>query len=153
MQTSLQTRVIAVNRANAYANEIRPRLVEVFSQYVGQKVVTKNNEILAKIKKQIDQLGLANSVKLSVYRSVSEYSLSYVVKSCEWYDGRAFYHEAYVYIGNLRDGVLQDIAEVEPKQTDYSAEAIEAAREAYGKAKDIADELRSNLAPFGEYDR
>jgi hypothetical protein len=152
MQTVLETRVKGVNKANAFANELWPRLVAVFAPFVGQKIEKVDGPLLAKIQKLVDALNLPNG-DIHVYRHVSNYSLAYTVKTCECTNGIAHYFEQTLYIGKMNNGVLVELKELEPFKTDYTAENVLKAREAYKVAKEAADKAQSALYPFGEYDR
>jgi len=154
--TVLQTRVNGVNKANAFANQLSPRLVALFTSFVGQKIEKVDGPLLAKIQKLVDALNLPNG-DISVYRHQNNYSLAYTVKSCEVFPaqgyGHAYYFEQTIYIGDMKNGVLTALKQPEPLKTDYTVETIEAARETYKKAKAAADNAQSALYPFGEYDR
>lgn len=149
----LETRVRGVNAANHFANLLYPKLLSVFGNFVGEKIEKVGGGLLQKVQNEVNALGLPNTVKLSVYRYASNYSLVYVVKTCETLDGGAYYHETSVYVGEMSNGVLTKITPAPNFKTDYSAETVKAAREAYETAKKAADAAHSALFPFGEYDR
>ncbi len=154
----LETRVRGVNRANAYANEIAPKLRDLFAPYVGQKVFKADGTLLAKIQKQVDALqltdGMRNGGNGYVYRLSSNYSVVFVVKTYES-DGEnhGYYHETSIYVAHVRDGVAYELYDWTTAKTDYNAAYIAVARERYEAAKKAADDARSELHPFGEYDR
>ena len=88
----LETRVKGVNNAHKYGNELYHILRKVFKPFIGQKVIRKTGGLMKKIQDIIDSLKFPNSVSISVYRnSFSDYSLSYVVKTCETLNQRAYY--------------------------------------------------------------
>ncbi len=149
----LATRVRGVNNANAYANELWPKLTAVFAPFVGHKIETAPGPLKAKIDKLVKELNLPNTVPLSVYRHVSNYSLAYTVKTCEACNNIAYYFEQTLYIGDMRDGVLLKLNELRPFKTNYNAAHVIQARETYQKAKRAADDAQAALYPFGEYDR
>jgi len=149
----LEARIRAVNRANAYANELSAKLKELFRPFVGQKVLKADNTLMEKYKKVLPKFTCTPN--LSVYRYTSEYSLVFIVKTCEGdNNGHAYYHETSVYVGELQNGFLTKVGD-EPLnlKTDYTAADITAKRQAYNAAKRLADEALSALHPFGEYDR
>jgi hypothetical protein len=153
MKTALECRVEAVNLANSYANEFYPKLVEVFTPFVGQKIYTQNEYPIKKIQHLVDNLSLPKTPKIYIYDRTTTYSLSYVVKVCIVNNGIAHYHESYFYIGEIQNGVLTKICEKEEFKTDYNAKDVEQARLEYQEAKRLASEAESKLFPFGEYDR
>jgi hypothetical protein len=153
----IAAKVAAVNAANKLAMEIYPTLRAIFEPYVGQKVEKADGGLLAKIAKLLPDFPCKPG--LHVYKLGSNYSLAWVVKTCESSAGRqadyqiANYHETTVYIGNVTGGVLSEFCKAPELRTDYTVEAVEAAREAYRKAKQAADDAHGKLHPFGEYDR
>jgi len=156
----LETRVRGVNRANEYANALWPRLIAVFTPFVGEKIEKADGTLLLKVQKLVDALKLPNCAtpNIMVYRHNSNYNLAYTVKTDETYsvDGRyghAYYHETTIYLGKMDCGVLTQLDAAETFKTDYTAAEVIANREAYKAAKAAADAAQSKLYPFGEYDR
>ena len=148
----LSPKVKAVNVANAYGIELYDKLAAVFTPLVGCKIEKADGTLLAKVAKLMPSL--PHGVGLSVYRYTSNYSLMYVVKTCEsdGYNG-CMYHETSVYIGEMRDGVLVKLCNKPELRTDYTVAEVEANRKAYEVAKEAASQAESKLHPFGEYDR
>ena len=153
MKTKLDVRVEGVNLANSIANELQPKLIEAMRPFLGEKVETLAGPLTKKVSKVIDAIELPNTVRCHVYRNHSNYSLFWTVKTCLDLNGHAYYHEVSMYVGNLRDGVLESLYEPNVLRTDYTAEGVYRAREAYKAAKKIADDAHSALHPFGEYDQ
>jgi spore coat polysaccharide biosynthesis protein SpsF (cytidylyltransferase family) len=151
---ALKARVRCVNKANQYANELYPRLVEFFKPYVGTKIETAEGQLLRKIKEKLKTLNLPNTVALQIYQLSSRYALAFVVKTCEVLNGESNYYETTVYVGKMDHGVLAAIEERHGSaRTDYKAEEVIAARQAYAIAKAAVSEAHGRLFPFGEYDR
>lgn len=158
-KTALEAKVAAVNNANRYALELYPQLRAIFEPFIGQKIEKADGGLLMKIAKLLPEFPCKPG--LHVYKMSSDYSLVWVVKTCESQaiNGKhdnyhvAHYHETSVYVGNMRHGVLTDFCKAPELRTDYTAAEVEAAREAYRKAKQAADDARSALFNFGEYDR
>jgi hypothetical protein len=147
----LTAKVAAVNRANEYAARLYAALSANFAPLVGQKILKVDGTLLAKH----ERLVLPCSPDLHVYRHSSDYSLAWTVKTCEYMPPHScMYHEVTVYVGDLRGATLEKMT-VHPftGRTDYSVEEITGKRLAAESAKRIADELRSDLYPFGEEDR
>lgn len=151
----LEVRVIGVNRANAYANELAPRLSEVFVEFVGQQIEKATGGLLKKVQDKVNALNLPNTVKLSVYRYASSYSLTYTVKTSETKmpEGHAYYHETSIYVGSLQNGVLTEVKEYTPAKTDYTAAEVERLRKRHQRLREMADKARSAISEFGEWDR
>lgn len=153
-KSALDAKVAAVNNANRYVIEIYPKLREIFKPFVGQRVVKADGYLFAKIDKLLPKFPSGNG--LHVYLRHSGYSIAWAVKTYENYTKNggdyAIYHEATVYVGDMRDGVLLDLYGEPDLFTSYSAAVVEARREAYRKAKAAASDALSALHPFGEYD-
>jgi hypothetical protein len=149
--SKLEARIKAVNAANAYAMELYDTLSAVFAPLVGSKIEKVDGDLLARIKSQVPALPCTPA--LHVYRDRSPYSLRYVVKTCEVHQGSAYYHEASVYVGDMRDGVLTKLCDRPDYRTDYTSAEVVANRAAYEAARKVYEDARSALHPFGEYDR
>jgi hypothetical protein len=156
--SALEARIRGVNRANACANELAPKLAEVFEPLIGQKIEKVDGPLLLKVEKLVEPVLPSYSHELHVYRHTSPYQLAYTVKTCEPQDKGdyqvAHYHETTIYVGEMNNGVLVRLNPMPTTfRTDYTASGITAARDAYKQAKAKADEAHSMLYPFGEYDR
>jgi hypothetical protein len=149
-QERLEARVRAVNRANAYAAELYPALRKVFEGLVGKQVVKKEGGLLARVKAMLPELPCTPG--LHVYRSVSVYSIAFVVKTCESGEGYCFYHETAVQVGALKGGVLVELSEPFAARADYTADEVLRKREAFEAAERAYREARSELHLFGEHD-
>jgi hypothetical protein len=146
MTNELQAKVKAVNTANEYANQVYNTLSNLFSDFIGQKIVKLNRDILNKIVLPI----FPCTPDLHVFRRHAAYSLAWTVKTCELYEHSCVYHEVTVYVGQLNGQVLEKICEWTPLRTDYTEKEIIQKREAYKEAKEIADKMKDQLYPFGE---
>lgn len=152
--SALAAKVAAVNSANAYANEIFPLLVIALAPFVGQQVEKAAGGLLEKVKRVLPLF--PNTVALSVYRNLSNYSLAWTVRTCAGYgEHSCVYHETTVYIAKLSGGVLEpwDGAPFEPFRTDYTEAEVLTLRAANEAAKRAASAAASALYPFGEWDR
>jgi hypothetical protein len=151
----LETRVKGVNRANDYGNKLYDILTEVFKPFVGKQIIKKTGGLLKKIQDIIDSLNLPCTIPIHVYKnSYDDYSLSYVVKTCETSNNRAYYHETVVYIGKIENRVLTKIDSEKPNfKADYKAEEIRENRKLHKELQKKADSVESKLFPFGTYDR
>ena len=145
----LNAKIIATNKANAYANELYEKLVTVFKPLVGQQIMKKDGTLLAKYEKLLPTF--VNTGPISVYRSSSHYSLSWTVKTCVVTDGIGVYAEATVYVGDLSEGsVLTSICKPNNYRSDYTLAEVEKNRKAAREAKEVYNNAKSACFPFGE---
>lgn len=145
----LPAKVRAVNSANQYALVVYNLLAPRFAEWVGKQIDKASGGLLDKVVKKLPNFEGSDS-SLMVYRFDARYALAWVVKVCEPLpNGSCLYHETVVYIGEMRNGVLTSIDDAPDQRTDYTVEELEAKREAYAKAKKIADDALSALYPFG----
>lgn len=149
----LEARVVAVNRANAYAKMIYPKLAAVFKNFIGTKVYKADDSLLKKVKESIPPLPEVAGVRCWV--NASGYSLYWGVQAYESADDCAMYSDVSVYIGEISNGVLVSITtnHWENVRTDFTAEEITEKRVEYKRLEEIANKAKSALFPFGEYDR
>lgn len=150
-EEALRCRVAAVNRGNAYAQELYDRMTTVFTPFVGQQILKKEGGLMAKVEKALGQLPHGGG--LMVYRYNSQYSLVYVVKTDVCEDGHAYYAETSVYIGELENGKLTKMTPYSERRSDYTVDEITRLRKVYEEAKKAAEDAKGALHPFGEYDR
>lgn len=151
--SKLEARVIGENYVNEQANKLFYILNEYFTPLVGCKVVKADGSLLKKIQDDMPEIDFP---KCTVYKNSSNYVLSWSVKVCVNYEGRAYYSEATVYIGDLvgtKLSMLYPSEQQASRKTDYTVEEIEAAREEYKQLEKQLNDARSKLFPFGEYDR
>ncbi len=148
----VSAKVNAVNKANAYANDIHGQLVEAFQPFVGTKVLKADGTLTAKVEKMLP--AFPHTSALSVYRNRSDYTLTYVVKVCEPIGdgGSCLYHEVSVYVGDVRDGVLTAVAEpVNDRRTNYTVENASLAMEMVRVAEKALSDAKSALYPFDNF--
>lgn len=147
----LSAKVEAVNLANKTANEIYPVLADIFRPLIGQNITKNDGTLLARVVKLLPEF--INTHNVTVYGKTSKhgYSLSFTVKTCINYgDHTCTYHEVGVYIGNMSNGVLTGMMDVDIRKTDYTVEEVKRLREAARKAQDAYHEARSACGIFGE---
>jgi hypothetical protein len=147
----LDVRVAAVNKANKVANELYPVLRQFFEPLVGQTIRKADQSLLKRLEDKLAKM--PNAAGLWVFYYTSTYSLAWTVKVCEWSEGYTTYHEVTVYVGKMKNGVLEAMCEPINRRTDYNAEEIRQKRRLYEAAKKAADEAKSDLGIFEEYDR
>jgi hypothetical protein len=152
MNNKLAARVRAVNRANAECMKLYDLLSPFFGPLVNSKILKADSQFLAKYEKIMPSF--PNAPGITIYRRMSNYSLVWGVSVCEQEgDGHCLYHEVMCYVGELRGDTLTVITPRVTLRTDYTAEEITSLRQAYRAAQTQADNAKSNLGPFGEWDR
>jgi len=153
---TLKAKVEAVNEANTCANMLKRRLDKVFLPLVGRAIVKSNGDLLKRTEawQMVDEIHGSNSRSQSIYRSASNYSLAWTVRTCVSIEDShvCVYHETTVYIGKLNGTILSGIDPESHYKTDYTVDDIIERRAAYVIAKKAADNAYSDLFPFGEYD-
>ena len=153
--SKLEARVQVVNRVHHHANKLYPILVEFFTPYVGQKILKADGSVLKKIEEPLRVLLSANTDEsLDIWKYNSAYTLNYTIKSHTTYDNIAYYHDVGLYIADLKHGeILEKFLNPPNFKTDYTEKQVEDARNHFKKAKEVYDQAKSALEPFGEYDR
>ena len=157
--THLNARVHGRNKANRLAIELYKELSNFFASLVGCKILKADGSLLKKHDEAVKQLlgKYKNYERVSVYRSNSTYSLVWVVKVWDMYQRtyseRANYEETTVYVGELNGDVLTKLSNAPQYRFDYSADEIREKREKYKALAKLADDAKSELFPFDEYDR
>jgi hypothetical protein len=148
---TLTAKVIAVNRVNLVANEIYPKLVEVFKPYVGQKLFKATGGFLKKIEEIIPSLVYP---EMQIFQINSNYNLAWTVKTSEQEsESTSLYYSTGVYIANISNQVLTDFIGPEQRRTDYTVEEIQEKQRILKEASKAYDKARSDLSPFEERDR
>jgi hypothetical protein len=99
---------------------------------------------------------------------VSEYTVSFTVKTCASNnDGGCAYEEATIYICDLSNGIvkghrtsLQDMSPTDARwydqpnlRTDWTAAEVTRRRKVFAEKRADFELARSDLGPFGEFDR
>jgi hypothetical protein len=154
MNNVLDTRVRGVNAAHEYAASIVGVLRERFRPLVGQKVLKNDGTLMAKYVNLLPEMPDSRFHRLHVYKHTSDYSLAWMVKTCEVDNGHAYYYEVGVYVGDLTNGVLTKITEHPfTGRMDHTAAEVLEKRVAFEAARRAFEDARSELHPFGEYDR
>lgn len=145
----LECKVKAVNAAHECGRMLFNELVEIFTPLVGEKVEKQDGDLLSKIKLLIPDF--SDGDRMYVFKNHSKYSLSWTVKACcVAASNICIYHDISVYIGDLENGVLTKVYPSFDARSDYTVEEVIRNREAYFKARQIANDARSLLFPFGE---
>lgn len=148
----LEAQVKAVNMANAWANEIQPKLIEFFRPLIGQKIIKGDGDLLRKLQNPVDEItaGTDPNGYSRAYKIGSSYSLAFVCKTCVGYgDCYCVYHEAHVYVGSIQgDTLVSFFNDHGPLKADWTAEEVEKLRAEHDKAKEAERAAASALGPF-----
>jgi hypothetical protein len=158
--TALDAKVAACNKANARALSLWDTMANFFVPYVGTKILKADGTLLAKIAGKMPAIN-SHGVH-QIYRLFSNYSLCWVVRTCEtspdrWgTDGIGNYWETKVSVGDLEGDKLKALAS-KPNplyyRTDWTAAEIEAARAEWKMLDKMARDARDKFSLFGEFDR
>lgn len=163
--SKLAAKVAAHNLTNAKINLLFPLYQAALTPFVGQKVVLKGGGLVSKLAKAFDAIREDNKdAATHFWTNVYNYSINIGIRGNAYYefpckhsyDGKASGHmsaENGFTLGDLKDGVLIKLSDFEPRKTNYSAQEVFEKRQAYAAAKQIADDAKSALFPFEEYDR
>ena len=149
----LAAKVEAHNILHEAANSMYEQLVPIFKPLLGCKVIKADGYLLSKIKETVAATVSLKDTRVHFWQHTTRTdTLAWSVKSCVNANGRGYYAETVVEIGELAGSVLRGIRVHPNFRVDYKVEEIEAAREAYAAAKKAADTAYSALFPFGEND-
>ena len=150
MDNVLAAKVEAVNKANAYAMEIHPQLVEALRPFVRKKVVKKGGALLVKVATSLPTFSQTQS--LSVYRARYGFRLEWTVKTCVGVKGleSCVYHETGLFVGVVNDGILIELHTTPPVlRTNYTVEEIEQGRETCRLLREQLRAAESDISMFG----
>jgi|SaaInlV_165m_DNA_1040744.scaffolds.fasta_scaffold124459_1 hypothetical protein len=147
-ELALKTKVKAVNDCHRIANELYPKLLEIFEPLVGCKILKVDGSLLAKLHDLTK--GFDDPDAHMIMHSRNSYNLQWTVKTCvNDGNGGCMYHEVGVYIANLEGTAIKDIIKQDVRRDDWTVEEITEKREAYETANKAAQEARSACEPFG----
>lgn len=150
MPGDLASKVKAVNKANAYANQVHDILTEVFRPFVGQKIIKVDGDLMARVKDYVPPLQY--DAGLRCWKKHSDYSLSWGVDANISYgNGCEYSGEVVVYIGRLEGQTLVELTPNEKRRTDWTVEEVREKRKAYEELKAAADSAFNAISPFGLY--
>lgn len=147
---NLNAKVKAVNKVNALYNEYGPKLIAFFTPYIGMAVFKKEGDLLQKIRNTLPNM--PSEMNRQVWFSKSNYTLNFGVRATAPDDDGhgCTSHEATIYVGEIRDGILNKMMEFEPRRADYTFEEIVALREDCETKKAAYEKAKDKLYPFGE---
>lgn len=151
----LETRVRMVNNTHKYGNDLYYILIKAFKPFIGKKIIKKAGGLIQKAQQIINSINSPYNGPTQVYKNPNNnYSLSFIVKTCETLNERTFYYEICIYIGNVENEILKDMDYPFPDlKVNYKAESVIEDRRICKELQEKADNAKSALFPFGMYDR
>lgn len=152
----LATKIKARNLAGEIANKLHPQFLAVFQQFAGKKVCKADGTLTKKVSDMLPPLEGLTQESVHYWCNNSRYSVSFTIKTCQL-DGQGHceYESVSVYVCDLEDGYVKAEGrwyEAANFRTDYTLAEVLKLREDYKTKQKIADEAKSKLYPFGEYD-
>ena len=153
-KAELAAKIAARNRCNKAANELYPRLAEIFRPMVGKKVVKVDGDLVYGCRTN-DLRSVLDVPGCHVYRYCSVYSLMWCVKCSENIVGQSgcVYQEASVYVASLSGQICEKIDEWTDLKTDYNLDDLVAKIDAAELAREEYDRVKGLTFPFSEYVR
>jgi hypothetical protein len=121
----LRAGVAALNTANEYLNEMAPQLAGDFRSLLGVRIVDASGEPVPLIARLLDPLHRTESVQ--VYPVITPEALTLTVKIKREVPGKgdlSVHRTASILVGEIREGVLENLPPLVPRRTDYTAEEI-----------------------------
>jgi hypothetical protein len=156
--SKLEAKVAAQNRANALILELHPKFREIFLPYLGQKILTANGQLLAKVEKQLPELPNTAEVRAWKQSGINSISLHVSVNTRmlneHGGDEIAIYAEAYatlVWFPAFGSGIGKptEIPECPVLRTDYTAEEISKLRKQASTLELELSRVKSALGELG----
>lgn len=146
----LARHIEAQNAVNKAINDASAQMVAYLEQFVGKKVLTKDEIFTKKVKDGLPQL--PNKHDLIVWMSASRYFISIEGKAnVQSSSGIAVYAESYVNIADVTDMCLVKLREPTKFKTDFDIDLVMVSIDKAKEAQIIADLLRGRCGPFGKY--
>lgn len=147
---TLNLRVAAVNAANAQANKFYPIYLEAVRPFLGKKIKKVDGSFTKEFKKALPET--PERPEPTIVPSMSDYTLSFCITAMKFTQEETHYFEHYLYIGDIRDGVLVALKEDRtPAKCDYTLEEV---REKIAFAQRLENEFQEAKAQcFPFWDR
>jgi hypothetical protein len=145
----LKAKIRAVNRANAYAEQLSNTLIPIFKELIGKKV-KKVGGLTIKVKSLLPDF--PHSPEINVYYHDSNYSVFFIVKVSEMIGNSCtcLYYELTLNIGKLDGGILTEVYE-QFKATSYNLEDIKNKIEVCKNAQRALDSAKDDLGIFADF--
>ena len=158
MERRLTCQVNARNQVNQMINEWLPKIKAVLQPWIGQKVSLVTGGKTAKVREQLNQLGLPSERQKQITVSFDNYTAKAFFRVGVSIGDQSKSAEETCYLGDLINGfVLKDLHyEHSTYKTNYDKEDVIKARKALKDAEEafssVISSARSALYPFSEHD-
>lgn len=154
--TDIHAKVKGVNLVNETIKEIWGDLVERFRPFLGKQLDTVKGDFRKTVQSSLEGFVWARP-QVDIYRYPSTHSLIFDVKSCVYASGICEYTTVSIYLGEIRNGVLQTLNETpyhtfseQELRSDFTVDEV---RQLIQNCKDRRDDLakaQADLRPFAE---
>lgn len=147
-KSDLEYKVDLVNRVNQAANEYQDAILERASKYVGCKILKVDGSLLKSVKDDLSSVPVPDGV--SIWFDASHYSLWGKMKGHVNAECHTIYHDANIYIGQNRDGVMYELnRHRDIRKTDYTADMVRKIRLEIDRVSSELRDLEQQVACFG----
>lgn len=151
MSAKLAARVKAYNRAAEVAADLFPKMRAALEPWVGRQVIKADGELLKKFGESLPEL--PSGVGIRAYRTSSNFSLAWTIDTWETGEEFTVYEGMTIYVGNLRDGILESLYDKWDRPPVQTVEDVLTKRAAFKEVEKAYSAAKSALHPFGEHDR
>lgn len=154
----LEAKVAGRNAVNAFANSYAQAIMNALAPFAGKPLITQAGALRADVRKALPQPAVAGGYRLLYSVSFGSMSADFEVVTHIRKPGQdwnsATYTRTSVYVASQanRAAEVASFDSFKPRCTDYTVEAIKAARAAVAKAREALNEAESGLCGFGEHD-
>lgn len=138
-------KVAAVNAANKFVNDNFNRYSDALRPFVGKKIL-KVDETL--IKAVADVINLPTPENIRVVRNKSKYSLSLCVSATERCIVCTEYSNAYMYLGDINEGILERLSSHDDLKCDYTVEYVNKIKKEVGELERQLEDKKDLVRSF-----
>lgn len=145
----LELKVQAVNLAHAMINKFEGEAKEFFRKFVGTKILLANGSLRKSIKDALPTALCLYHDRLHFYMNDARYNFGYYAKTCVSGSDSCVYHEQFMLIGSLKDGVLMSIDESPSNlKEDYTVDEVLKNRKEVSEAEAVLRGLKNKFCVF-----
>lgn len=144
IESVTQSKVWALCEMNAMVNKVHRIQSEYMKQFVGRKIYKAAGGMLEAVRKGLPVI--PDVQPISIISNCSEYHVAWTVHV--WFTNERGHTESMhktAYVGYVRNGVLQSMAEAPEHRTDYTVEEVILREKEYKAASAALDAARSAL--------
>lgn len=153
---NIHAKVQGINLLHARVKSIWGELIARFRPFVGQELDTAEGEFKKKVRNALEGFNW-NLPKTQIYRYPDTAHLVYHVQTDVSRDGISVYSGFYMYLGDMKNGVLTRLNETpfevnttDELRSDYTVEEIRELIQKVQQKKKELNKAYSNLSPFSE---